>query len=119
VRTWAATPMLQLTQSLGVGDLYRIYVRAQRDQGPGYHAAWIGSDFDAAWRAGTIRATYIALFDYGYATGVSGRSLALRTPRSRVLRYRGKGVPRGGHRKVASYPRWTLGSSRRWTAPGR
>lgn len=64
--------MLQLTQSLGVGDLYRIYVRAQRDQA-GYHAAWIGSDFDAAWEGWDDPRYVHALFDYGYAQAVSGR----------------------------------------------
>jgi hypothetical protein len=64
--------MLQLTQSLGVGDLYRIYVRAQRDKA-GYHAAWIGTDFDAPWGDwGDLRYMQ-TLFDYGYAQAVNGQ----------------------------------------------
>jgi hypothetical protein len=58
--------MLQLTQSLGVGDLYRIYLRAQREHA-GYKAAWIGSDFEAPWEDwGDLRYMQ-TLFDYGYA----------------------------------------------------
>jgi len=64
--------MLQLTQSLGVGDLYRIYVRAQREQA-GYHAAWIGSDFAAPWEDWDDPRYMRALFDYGYAQAVSGQ----------------------------------------------
>jgi hypothetical protein len=64
--------MFQLTQSLGVGDLYRIYVRAQREQA-GYHAAWIGTDFDAAWEGWDDPRYMHALFDYGCAQAVSGR----------------------------------------------
>jgi len=47
----ASTPCFSSRSPLGVGDLYRIYVRAQREQA-GYHAAWIGTDFDAPWRTG-------------------------------------------------------------------
>jgi hypothetical protein len=64
--------MLQLTQSVGVGDLYRIYVRAQREQA-GYHAAWIGSDFDAPWEDWDDPRYMHALFDYGYAQAVGGQ----------------------------------------------
>jgi len=63
--------MLQLTQSLGVGDLYRIYLRAQREHA-GYKAAWIGSDFEAPWEDwGDLRYMQ-TLFDYGYAQAVNG-----------------------------------------------
>jgi hypothetical protein len=58
--------MLQLTQSLGVGDLYRIYLRAQREHA-GYQAAWIGSE---DW--GDLRYMQ-TLFDYGYAQAVNGQ----------------------------------------------
>jgi hypothetical protein len=64
--------MLQLTQSLGVGDLYRIYVRAQHEQAR-YHAAWIGSDFDAPWEDWGDPRYMRALFDYGYAQAVNGQ----------------------------------------------
>jgi len=64
--------MLQLTQSLGVGDLYRIYLRAQREHA-GYQAAWIGSDFEASWEDwGDLRYMQ-TLFDYGYAQAVNGQ----------------------------------------------
>ena len=56
--------LLQLTQSLGVGDLYRIYVRAQR-AGADYRAAWIGTDFDAPWDDLQSPEYMRALFDYG------------------------------------------------------
>lgn len=63
--------MHQLSQSLGLADLYRIYLRAQQDHAA-FHAAWIGSDFAAPWSdwhdAGYIK----ALFDYGYARAVKG-----------------------------------------------
>ncbi len=63
--------MLQLAQSLGVGDLYRIYVRAQREQAA-YHAAWIGNDFDAPWDDWDDPRYMHALFDYGYTQAVNG-----------------------------------------------
>jgi hypothetical protein len=71
--------MMQLTQSLGVGDLYRIYVEAQR-HGVDYRAAWIGDDFDAPWQdwegAGYMR----ALFDYGHRLAVDGQAWHAQPP---------------------------------------
>ena len=61
----------QLTQSLGVGDLYRIYLRAQHEHAT-FHAAWIGVDFAAPW-SGWYDSEYVqTLFDYGYAKAING-----------------------------------------------
>jgi hypothetical protein len=82
--------MMQLTQSLGVGDLYRIYVDAQR-HGVDYRAAWIGDDFDAPWEdwegAGYMR----ALFDYGHRLAVDGKAWHAQPPGP----YRGGTPPTG------------------------
>lgn len=63
--------MHQLSQALGLGDLYRIYLRAEREHAI-FHAAWIGSDFAAPWDD-WYDAPYVhALFDYGYAKAIEG-----------------------------------------------
>jgi hypothetical protein len=56
--------MHQLTQSLGVGDLHRIYLRARRENAR-FRAAWIGEDFTAPWGDWFDRKYVAALFDYG------------------------------------------------------
>ena len=63
--------MHQLSQSLGLADLYRIYLRAQQDRAT-FHAAWIGSDFSAPWSDSYDSGYIKALFDYGYARAVKG-----------------------------------------------
>ncbi|MEW6691059.1 MAG: patatin-like phospholipase family protein, partial [Pseudomonadota bacterium] len=58
--------MHQLAQSLGIGDLHVIYLRAQRENAR-FRAAWIGEDFAAPW-ADWFDPRYVrALFDYGQA----------------------------------------------------
>lgn len=73
LKTVIVLTMHQLAQSLGVGDLYRIYVRAQREQA-GYHAAWIGRDFNAPWEGWDDPRYMRALFDYGYTQAVNGQA---------------------------------------------
>jgi hypothetical protein len=68
--------MHQLTQSLGIGDLHVIYLRAQRE-GASFRAAWIGEDFTAP-SAEWFDPRYVkALFDYGQAK--AGRADAWHT----------------------------------------
>ncbi|MEP7084053.1 MAG: patatin-like phospholipase family protein [Betaproteobacteria bacterium] len=62
--------MFQLTQSLGIGDLYMIYLRAQQEHAR-FHAAWIGADFAAPWEDWHDPQYVGALFKYGYAVGTS------------------------------------------------
>ena len=56
--------MTQLSQSLGIGDLYQIYVRALRD-GANFHAAWIDASFTAPWTEWYDTAYARALFEHG------------------------------------------------------
>lgn len=63
--------MHQLTQSLGVGDLYVIYLRAERESAQ-FHGAWIGKEFSMPAAEWFDPAYERALFDYGYAMGRSG-----------------------------------------------
>jgi hypothetical protein len=63
--------MHQLAQSLGIGDLYLIYVRAEHD-GARFHAAWIGDDFDAPWGSWFDPGYIEALFAYGRAQATRG-----------------------------------------------
>lgn len=65
--------MHQLTQSLGVGDLYVIYLRAERE-GAQFHGAWIGNDFSMPAAEWFDPAYVRALFDYGSALARSGRA---------------------------------------------
>ncbi len=58
--------MHQLTQSLGVGDLYIIYLRAMRSRAR-FHAAWIGEDFEAQAGEWFDPAYERALYGYGRA----------------------------------------------------
>lgn len=62
--------MFQLTQSLGIGDLYMIYLRAQQEHAS-FHAAWIGADFAAPWEDWYDPQYVGALFKYGYGVGTS------------------------------------------------
>ena len=63
--------MHQLTQSLGIGDLYTIYLRAERE-GAGFFAAWIGEDFAAPWQGWFDPQYTQALFEYGHALALKG-----------------------------------------------
>jgi hypothetical protein len=80
-----------LAQSQGVGDLYVIYVQAQR-AGAGYHAAWIGDEFEAPWTQWYDPPYIQALFEYGYAESVAGR----------VWRSQPPGIRRDGGRALPS-----------------
>jgi len=53
-----------LALSQGVGDLYKVYVRAQEEHAA-FRAAWIGDDFAAPWRQWYDPEYVRALFDYG------------------------------------------------------
>ena len=56
--------MAQMSQSLGIGDLHTIYLRALRE-GASYHAAWIGDSFTAPWTEWYDPAYAQALFEHG------------------------------------------------------
>jgi hypothetical protein len=71
--------MHQLTQALGIGDLTRIYLRAQRSNAR-FHAAWIGEDFAAPWNQWYDARYTQALFDYGYELGKSGKAWRATVP---------------------------------------
>jgi hypothetical protein len=58
--------MFQLTQSLGIGDLYMIYMRAQREHAS-FRAAWIDDAFAASWTQWYDPQYVRALFEYGHA----------------------------------------------------
>jgi hypothetical protein len=60
-----------LAQSQGVGDLYIIYVQAQR-AGAAYKAAWIGDAFQAPWTQWYDPPYMRALFDYAYREAAAG-----------------------------------------------
>ncbi|MFO1372303.1 MAG: patatin-like phospholipase family protein [Candidatus Competibacteraceae bacterium] len=60
-----------LIQSQGLGDLYRIYLTAQKD-GLDYNLAYIGADFNAEHKEDFDTAYMRALFDYGYQLGRKG-----------------------------------------------
>lgn len=67
----AGTAISSLIQSQGIGDLYRIYLLAERD-GIDFNLAYIGRDFHAE-RAGDFDPAYMgALFDYGYRLARNG-----------------------------------------------
>ena len=60
-----------LIQSQGVGDLYRIYITARRDD-MDFNLAFIGEDFDVPLEEPFDRDYMRALFDYGYQLGRTG-----------------------------------------------
>jgi hypothetical protein len=60
-----------LIQTQGIGDLYRIYLTAQRD-GLDYNLAYIGADFNAPHTVDFDPVYMQALFDYGYRLGSMG-----------------------------------------------
>lgn len=69
--TIAGRAISSLIQTQGLGDLYRIYLTAQRDH-LDYHLAYIGADFNAEHREDFDTAYMRALFDYGYQLGRKG-----------------------------------------------
>ena len=61
-----------LIHTQGIGDLYRIYVTAQRD-GLDFNLAFIGPDFQFEGKKEEFDTPFmIALFDYGYRLGQQG-----------------------------------------------
>ena len=60
-----------MAQSQGIGDLYLIYVQAER-AGARYNAAWIGDDFTAPWTDWYDAGYSRALFEYGREQARSG-----------------------------------------------
>ena len=69
--TIAGRAISSLIQTQGLGDLYRIYLTAQRDH-LDYHLAYIGADFNAEHKEDFDTAYMRALFDYGYQLGRKG-----------------------------------------------
>ena len=69
----AARAISSLIQSQGVGDLYRIYLAAQRD-GIDFNLAYIGADFDVPLEEPFDPDYMQALYDYGYELGRAGYS---------------------------------------------
>ena len=67
----AGRAVSSLIQTQGVGDLYRIYLTAQRD-GLDYNLAYIGADFNAEHKEDFDTAYMRALFDYGYQLARQG-----------------------------------------------
>jgi hypothetical protein len=61
-----------LLHTQGLGDLYRIYLTAQRD-GFDFNLAYIGADFSFESKKEEFDTLYMrALFDYGYHLGLQG-----------------------------------------------
>ncbi len=67
----AGRAVSSLIQTQGLGDLYRIYLTAQRD-GLDYNLAYIGADFTAPRKEDFDNEYMRALFDYGYQLGRKG-----------------------------------------------
>ncbi|MFZ2650449.1 MAG: patatin-like phospholipase family protein [Burkholderiaceae bacterium] len=65
--------MAQTSQSLGIGDLHTIYLRAQRD-GASFHAAWIDDSFTAPWTDWYDPAYASALFEHGRAQMLNAKA---------------------------------------------
>ncbi len=64
--------MAQMSQSLGIGDLHTIYLRALRD-GASFQAAWIADSFTAPWAEWYDPAYAQALFEHGQAQARSAK----------------------------------------------
>ena len=60
-----------LIRTQGIGDLYRIYLGAQRD-GVGYNLAYIPDNFELTQREPFDKRYMQLLFDLGYEMGKSG-----------------------------------------------
>ena len=68
----ASRAIESLIHTQGLGDLYRIYVTAQRD-GFDFNLAYIGPDFVYENKKESFETAYmVALFDYGYRLGRDG-----------------------------------------------
>lgn len=75
----AGPAIASLIQTQGMGDLYRIYVTAQRD-GLGFHLAYIDEDFTAEHVEDFDTGFMQALFDYGFRQGREGYRWKLTPP---------------------------------------
>ena len=64
-------PQRPLIETQGIGDLYRLYLLAQRD-GLDFNLAYIGADFTTVHKEDFDTAYMRALFDYGYQLGKKG-----------------------------------------------
>jgi predicted patatin/cPLA2 family phospholipase len=60
-----------LIETQGIGDLYRLYLLAQKD-GLDFNLAYIGTDFTVAHQEDFDQKFMRALFDYGYQLGKKG-----------------------------------------------
>ena len=69
--TIAGHAISALIQTQGIGDLYRLYLLAQRD-GLDFNLAYIGADFTAEHQEDFDTKFMRALFDYGYQLGKKG-----------------------------------------------
>ena len=69
--TIAGHAISALIQTQGIGDLYRLYLLAQRD-GLDFNLAYIGADFTTEHKEDFDTAYMRALFDYGYQLGRKG-----------------------------------------------
>lgn len=70
--TIAGQAIGSLIHTQGIGDLYRIYVTAQRD-GLDFNLAYIGPDFKFEGKKEDFDTPFmVALFDYGYRLGKGG-----------------------------------------------
>lgn len=69
--TIAGHAISALIQTQGIGDLYRLYLLAQKD-GLDFNLAYIGADFNAEHKEDFDTEFMRALFDYGYQLGRKG-----------------------------------------------
>lgn len=69
--TIAGRAINSLIHTQGIGDLYRIYLTAQRD-GLDFNLAYIGEDFNAPHKEEFDNGYMRALYDYGYQRAVKG-----------------------------------------------
>lgn len=75
----ASRAMSSLIKSSGIADVFRMYIRA-RDNGIGYHLAYIPGDFDATWDQMFDPVYMKKLFDVGYELGKSGQAWVSEPP---------------------------------------
>jgi hypothetical protein len=69
--TIAGHAISALIETQGIGDLYRLYLLAQKD-GLDFNLAYIGADFTAEHDEDFDPVYMRALFDYGYRLGKNG-----------------------------------------------
>ena len=77
--TISGRAIASLIHTQGLGDLYRIYLTAQRD-GVDYNLAYIPATFNAPHKEEFDTAYMRALFDLAYSMAVKGLSLAEDAP---------------------------------------